>query len=137
MLAPSHAAATVMVAFAVGWIVHYESVFHSIAQIQGFLTAFAAGFLLTAIALMWIAAFVSAIIDNIPFTVTMIPIVLALAAAGAISLVDVGELGRQHGLLEIRGGGHPGQLVDDQLVERHPLRPGSSGQRLVERFRKT
>jgi Na+/H+ antiporter NhaD/arsenite permease-like protein len=39
-------------------------------------------FLLTAIALMWIAAFVSAIIDNIPFTVTMIPIVMALAAEG-------------------------------------------------------
>jgi uncharacterized protein involved in response to NO len=32
-----------------GWLTRYESVFHSIAQIQGFLTAFAAGFLLTAI----------------------------------------------------------------------------------------
>ena len=38
--------------------------------------------LLTAIALMWIAAFVSAVIDNIPFTVTMIPIVSALGAEG-------------------------------------------------------
>jgi Na+/H+ antiporter NhaD/arsenite permease-like protein len=36
--------------------------------------------LVTALMLMWVAAFVSAIVDNIPFTVTMIPIVGALAA---------------------------------------------------------
>jgi Na+/H+ antiporter NhaD/arsenite permease-like protein len=38
--------------------------------------------LVTALMLMWVAAFVSAIVDNIPFTVTMIPIVGALAANG-------------------------------------------------------
>jgi len=38
--------------------------------------------LLTALALMWIAAFLSALIDNIPFTVTMIPIIGALSAEG-------------------------------------------------------
>ena len=38
--------------------------------------------LVTALALMWIAAIVSAMIDNIPFTVTMIPIIGALAAEG-------------------------------------------------------
>ena len=38
--------------------------------------------LATAIALMWIAAFISGIIDNIPFTVTMVPIVTALGAEG-------------------------------------------------------
>jgi Na+/H+ antiporter NhaD/arsenite permease-like protein len=38
--------------------------------------------LVTALMLMWVAAFVSAIVDNIPFTVTMIPIVAALAANG-------------------------------------------------------
>ncbi len=38
--------------------------------------------LITAIALMWIAAIVSAMIDNIPFTVTMIPIVGGLATEG-------------------------------------------------------
>jgi Na+/H+ antiporter NhaD/arsenite permease-like protein len=38
--------------------------------------------LLTAISLMWIAAVVSAVIDNIPFTVTMIPIVSALSTEG-------------------------------------------------------
>ncbi len=37
------------VLFALQWITRYEPVFHSIVQIQGFLTAFAAGFLLTAI----------------------------------------------------------------------------------------
>ncbi len=38
--------------------------------------------LITALALMWIAAVVSALIDNIPFTVAMIPIISALAAEG-------------------------------------------------------
>jgi len=38
--------------------------------------------LFTALALMWIAAILSALIDNIPFTVTMIPIIGALAAEG-------------------------------------------------------
>ena len=38
--------------------------------------------LATALALMWIAAIVSALIDNIPFTVAMIPIIGALAAEG-------------------------------------------------------
>lgn len=38
--------------------------------------------LLTALALMWIAAILSALIDNIPFTVTMIPIISALSAEG-------------------------------------------------------
>jgi len=35
-----------------------------------------------ALALMWIVAFLSALIDNIPFTVTMIPIIGALSAEG-------------------------------------------------------
>jgi Na+/H+ antiporter NhaD/arsenite permease-like protein len=38
--------------------------------------------LLTALALMWVAALVSAVVDNIPFTVTMIPIVASLQAKG-------------------------------------------------------
>lgn len=38
--------------------------------------------LLTCLALMWVAAFASAIVDNIPFTVTMIPIVQGLESQG-------------------------------------------------------
>ena len=38
--------------------------------------------LLTALGLMWIAAIHSALIDNIPFTVAMIPIIGALSAEG-------------------------------------------------------
>jgi Na+/H+ antiporter NhaD/arsenite permease-like protein len=38
--------------------------------------------LMTALALMWIAALVSAVVDNIPFTVTMIPIVAGLQVKG-------------------------------------------------------
>ena len=38
--------------------------------------------LITALMLMWVAALVSAIVDNIPFTVTMIPIVSALSLNG-------------------------------------------------------
>lgn len=38
--------------------------------------------LLTGLALMWAAAFISAIVDNIPFTVTMIPILLGLQIQG-------------------------------------------------------
>lgn len=37
------------VAFGLGWSAHYRSVFHSIAQVQGFLTCFAVGFLFTMI----------------------------------------------------------------------------------------
>ena len=40
------------------------------------------GLLVTAIALMWIAAFLSAAIDNIPFTAAMIPIILSMEAQG-------------------------------------------------------
>jgi len=39
--------------------------------------------LLACIALMWVAAVLSAVVDNIPFTVTMIPIILGLETAGA------------------------------------------------------
>jgi Na+/H+ antiporter NhaD/arsenite permease-like protein len=39
--------------------------------------------LLACLALMWIAAAMSAVVDNIPFTVTMIPIILGLEASGA------------------------------------------------------
>ncbi|MCP5437442.1 MAG: anion permease [Chromatiaceae bacterium] len=39
--------------------------------------------LLTGLVLMWVAALMSAVIDNIPFTVTMIPIILGLEASGA------------------------------------------------------
>lgn len=38
--------------------------------------------LVTALLLMWVAALLSAVIDNIPFTVTMIPIVAALEQQG-------------------------------------------------------
>ncbi|NKN32609.1 SLC13 family permease [Marichromatium bheemlicum] len=38
--------------------------------------------LLTCLALMWVAALLSAVVDNIPFTVTMIPIVLGLEQQG-------------------------------------------------------
>ncbi len=38
--------------------------------------------LLTGIALMWVAAFLSAIVDNIPFTVTMVPIILSIESQG-------------------------------------------------------
>lgn len=38
--------------------------------------------LATALVLMWVAALVSAVVDNIPFTVTMIPIVAGLQAKG-------------------------------------------------------
>ncbi|MDH3527404.1 MAG: SLC13 family permease [Gammaproteobacteria bacterium] len=38
--------------------------------------------LLTCIILMWVVALLSAIVDNIPFTVTMIPIVLSLDTQG-------------------------------------------------------
>ncbi len=39
--------------------------------------------LLAGLILMWVAAVLSAVIDNIPFTVTMIPIILGLEAQGA------------------------------------------------------
>ena len=39
--------------------------------------------LMAGLILMWVAAFLSAVIDNIPFTVTMIPIILGLQAQGA------------------------------------------------------
>jgi Na+/H+ antiporter NhaD/arsenite permease-like protein len=38
--------------------------------------------LLTCLVLMWVAALLSAIVDNIPFTVTMIPIILGLESQG-------------------------------------------------------
>jgi Na+/H+ antiporter NhaD/arsenite permease-like protein len=38
--------------------------------------------LLTAIALLWISAMMSAIVDNIPFTIIMIPVILELQASG-------------------------------------------------------
>ncbi len=39
--------------------------------------------MITGLLLMWVAALMSAIIDNIPFTVTMIPIIIGLEASGA------------------------------------------------------
>jgi Na+/H+ antiporter NhaD/arsenite permease-like protein len=38
--------------------------------------------LLTGLLLMWVAAMLSAVVDNIPFTVTMIPIILGLESSG-------------------------------------------------------
>ena len=38
--------------------------------------------LLTALALMWVSALLSAIVDNIPFTVAMVPIILGLESQG-------------------------------------------------------
>ena len=38
--------------------------------------------LLTALAVMWVSAFLSAAVDNIPFTVTMIPIISSLQSQG-------------------------------------------------------
>ena len=40
------------------------------------------GLLVTSIALMWIAAILSAAIDNIPFTAAMIPIIISMEAQG-------------------------------------------------------
>jgi len=40
------------------------------------------GLLVTAIALMWISAILSAAIDNVPFTAAMIPIILSMEAQG-------------------------------------------------------
>lgn len=45
--------------------------------------------LLTALLLMWSAAIISAIVDNIPFTVTMIPIVLGLDAAQGVNAMPL------------------------------------------------
>ncbi len=38
--------------------------------------------MMTGLVLMWIAAILSAVVDNIPFTVTMIPIILGLESSG-------------------------------------------------------
>lgn len=38
--------------------------------------------MLTGLLLMWVAAILSAVVDNIPFTVTMIPIILGLESSG-------------------------------------------------------
>jgi Na+/H+ antiporter NhaD/arsenite permease-like protein len=38
--------------------------------------------LITGLLLMWVAAVLSAVVDNIPFTVTMIPIILGLESSG-------------------------------------------------------
>ncbi|MEJ2426125.1 MAG: SLC13 family permease [Candidatus Thiodiazotropha sp.] len=38
--------------------------------------------LVTGLMLMWVAALLSAVVDNIPFTVTMIPIILGLEVSG-------------------------------------------------------
>lgn len=38
--------------------------------------------MMTGLVLMWIAALLSAVVDNIPFTVTMIPIILGLESSG-------------------------------------------------------
>lgn len=38
--------------------------------------------LMTGLLLMWVAALLSAVVDNIPFTVTMIPIILGLESSG-------------------------------------------------------
>jgi Na+/H+ antiporter NhaD/arsenite permease-like protein len=38
--------------------------------------------LMTGLLLMWVAAILSAVVDNIPFTVTMIPIILGLESSG-------------------------------------------------------
>ncbi|MCG6937334.1 MAG: ArsB/NhaD family transporter [Gammaproteobacteria bacterium] len=38
--------------------------------------------LLTALVIMWVSAFISAVVDNIPFTVTMIPIIAHLETQG-------------------------------------------------------
>ena len=38
--------------------------------------------LLTSVGLLWVSAIMSAIVDNIPFTITMIPIILGLQAEG-------------------------------------------------------
>ncbi|MEJ2621922.1 MAG: SLC13 family permease, partial [Candidatus Thiodiazotropha sp.] len=38
--------------------------------------------LVTGLLLMWVAAILSAVVDNIPFTVTMIPIIMGLESSG-------------------------------------------------------
>lgn len=56
---------------------------HLLRYIGQFITPFVQHDLLTAtLVLMWVAAFLSAVIDNIPFTAAMIPIILSMESQG-------------------------------------------------------
>ncbi len=55
-----------------------ERIGHSLGGLSGD----SESLLLTCLLLMWVAAFISAVVDNIPFTVTMIPIVMGLEGHG-------------------------------------------------------
>jgi len=46
------------------------------------------GLILTALVVLWVSAFMSAVVDNVPFTIAMLPILGGLAAHG----VDAGPL---------------------------------------------
>jgi Na+/H+ antiporter NhaD/arsenite permease-like protein len=76
---------TGLLMFFIGLFVVIGGVEHSgfLEHIGSFITPFVeADLLLATIVLMWVAAFLSAAIDNIPFTAAMIPIILGMEAAG-------------------------------------------------------
>jgi Na+/H+ antiporter NhaD/arsenite permease-like protein len=71
--------------FFIGLFMVIGGVEHSglLEHVGGFITPFVEADLLVAtIVLMWVAAFLSAAIDNIPFTAAMIPIILGMESAG-------------------------------------------------------
>lgn len=42
------------------------------------------GILVASVAMLWISAFMSAVVDNIPFTIAMVPVIRALGAQGVV-----------------------------------------------------
>jgi Na+/H+ antiporter NhaD/arsenite permease-like protein len=76
---------TGLLMFFIGLFMVIGGVEHSglLEHIGGFIMPFVEADLLVAtIVLMWVAAFLSAAIDNIPFTAAMIPIILGMESAG-------------------------------------------------------
>jgi Na+/H+ antiporter NhaD/arsenite permease-like protein len=76
---------TGLLMFFIGLFMVIGGVEHSglLEHIGGFIMPFVeADLLLATIVLMWVAAFLSAAIDNIPFTAAMIPIILGMESAG-------------------------------------------------------
>jgi len=44
-----------------------------------------AGLVLAALTILWVSALMSAVVDNIPFTIAMLPVIKGLAAQGVIT----------------------------------------------------
>ncbi len=63
-----------------------------VGRIAELLTGFAESQALTAVLIIWGSAFASGIIDNIPFTATMIPVIQQLAEAEGLSEAEVRPL---------------------------------------------